>query len=88
MFRAQGHVLIHTCVRLVFLGRRRKRKSALLVWAHVKEATMASLNQQTSPHGNGSGYGRWLAVAVVIAAVAVGVVLLVIYGGGGSAPGY
>jgi hypothetical protein len=27
---------------------------------------MASLNQQTSPHGTGSGYGRWLTIAVVI----------------------
>jgi hypothetical protein len=48
---------------------------------------MASLNQ-TSPHGTRSGHGRWIAIAVVIAALAVGVALLVIYRGGGSAPGY
>jgi hypothetical protein len=49
---------------------------------------MASLNQQTSPQGTGSGYGRWIAIGLVVAAVAVGVVLLVLYGGGGSSPGY
>ena len=48
---------------------------------------MASLNQ-TSPHGTGSGYGRWIAIAAVVAAVAVGIVLLAVYGGGGSASGY
>ena len=49
---------------------------------------MASLNQQTNPRGIGSGYGRWAAIAVVVAVVAIGVVLLVLNGGGGSAPGY
>ena len=54
----------------------------------TKEAFMASLNQQTSPHGSGPSYGRWAAIAAVVAVVAVGVVLLVIYGGGGSGGGY
>jgi len=49
---------------------------------------MSSLNQQSSHHGTGSGYTRWIAIAVAMAVVAVGVVLLVLYGGGGSAPGY
>jgi hypothetical protein len=53
-----------------------------------KEATMASLNQQTSSRGPGTGYARWIVIAVVVAAVVAGVVLLLIYGGGGSAPGY
>jgi hypothetical protein len=35
-----------------------------------------------------SHYGRWIAIAAVLAVLAVGVVLLVVYGGGGSAPGY
>jgi hypothetical protein len=45
---------------------------------------MASLNQQTTPQGTGSGYGRWIVIGLVVAAVAVGVVLLAVYGGGGS----
>ena len=49
---------------------------------------MTSLNQQTSRNGTPSAYGRWIAIAVVVSVVAVGVVLLVLYGGGGSAPGY
>jgi hypothetical protein len=49
---------------------------------------MPSLDQQMSPHGTGSHYVRWIVIAAVIAAVALGVVLLVVYGGGGSAPGY
>lgn len=48
---------------------------------------MASLNPQTTRHGTGSGYGRWIAIAAVVAVVAVGIVLLVIYAGGGSAGG-
>lgn len=49
---------------------------------------MPSLNQQLSPHGDGSRT-RWIVIAVVVTAVAVGVVLLVLYGGGtDSAPGY
>jgi hypothetical protein len=55
----------------------------------TKEAAMASLNQQTSPHGAGSSYRRWVAIAIAVALVAIGVVLLVLYGGGGSGgPGY
>jgi flagellar basal body-associated protein FliL len=49
---------------------------------------MTTLDQQTSPQGTGSGNRRWIAIAVVVGVVAVGVVLLVLYGGGGSAPGY
>jgi hypothetical protein len=48
---------------------------------------MASLNQQTTPHGTGSHYGRWIAIAAVLAAVVIGVVLLAVYGGG-SGGGY
>ena len=40
------------------------------------------------PHATGSGRLRWFAIALVVAAVAAGVVLLVLYGGDGSAPGY
>ena len=49
---------------------------------------MPSLNQPTSPHGAGSGHARWIAIAAVVAVIAVGVVLLAVYGGGGSSPGY
>ena len=56
--------------------------------AQAKEVTMSSLNQQSSHHGTGSGYARWIAIAVTVAVVTVGVVLLLLYGGGGSAPGY
>lgn len=49
---------------------------------------MASLNPQTTPQGTGSGNRRWVVVAAVLAAVAIGVVLLALYGGGGSGPGY
>jgi hypothetical protein len=49
---------------------------------------MQSINQQTSPHGTGSGHGRRIAIAAVILAVVVGVVLLLLYGGGGSSTGY
>jgi hypothetical protein len=48
---------------------------------------MASLNQQTTPHGTGSHYGRWFAIAAVVAVVVVGIVLLAVYGGGGSVGG-
>ena len=49
---------------------------------------MPTLNQQMRPHEAGSHHARWIAIAVVVAAVAVGIVLLVLYGGGGSSPGY
>ena len=49
---------------------------------------MAPFDQQTSPQGTGSHNARWIAIVVAVAAVAVGVVLLVLYGGGGSSPGY
>ena len=49
---------------------------------------MPLMNQQTSPHATGSGRLRWFAIALVVAAVAAGAVLLVLYGGDGSAPGY
>jgi hypothetical protein len=51
---------------------------------------MPGLNQQTSPHGTGSGHARWIAIAVVVAAVVVGVALLMLYGGagGGVSTGY
>jgi hypothetical protein len=49
---------------------------------------MPSLNQQTSQHGAGSRHTRWILIGAVVAAVAVGVVLLAVYGGGGSGPGY
>jgi hypothetical protein len=45
-------------------------------------------NQQTSPHGTGSGHTRAITIAVVLTVVAIGVVLLVLYGGGGSSGGY
>jgi hypothetical protein len=56
----------------------------------MKEASMPGLNQQTSPHGAGTGHARWIAIPVVVAAVAIGVVLLVLYGGsgGGVSTGY
>lgn len=48
---------------------------------------MASGNTQLTPHGE-SHTARWIVIAVVVAAVVAGLVLLAVYGGGGSAPGY
>jgi hypothetical protein len=49
---------------------------------------MPSIDQQhLRPNDSGSHVTRWIVIAVAVAAVA-GVVLLVVYGGGGSAPGY
>lgn len=49
---------------------------------------MPAVNQQTSQHGPGWGYRRWIVIAAVVAAVAVGIVLLALYGGGGASTGY
>jgi hypothetical protein len=61
---------------------------AALEAAQAKEVAMPSINQQTSPHGTGSGHGRRIAILAAILAVAIGVLLLVLYGGGGSSTGY
>jgi hypothetical protein len=64
------------------------RGGSYLHIGETKEAPMPSLNQQTRPHGTGSGKARWIVIAVAVAVVAVGIVLLVLYGGGGSSAGY
>jgi hypothetical protein len=49
---------------------------------------MPSLDQHPSPREGGPHVARWIVVAALATAAVIGVVLLVAYGGGGSAPGY